>query len=208
LQIETERARVLAMNFKEFMVELRAKMLPIDWERAARLSMLARRQGPHEAFDDFATNVRSQNSLLSGTASHLSDDRLRLQLESAMLHELQEDYETDAVAKHETDFSKWLTEVKRVDATRIRANARYLRMAADDRKRNASNDNNERPQKRTNNRENQPPHAPSSSTVQTGGTARGRCPKLTPTEQKLLDDNYGCRHCRKPYALHHSFEGV
>jgi hypothetical protein len=135
LQIEEERTKVLAMSFKEFMVELRKKMLPLDWERAARLSMLARRQSASETFDDFATNVRSQNSLLSGTSSHLADDRLRLQLESAMLPELLEDYETDAVAKHKTDFNEWLTGVRRIDATRIRSNARYQRLAAEDRKR-------------------------------------------------------------------------
>ncbi|KAJ6591286.1 hypothetical protein DFH09DRAFT_1306911 [Mycena vulgaris] len=59
--------------------------------------------------------IQAQNSLLSGSPSHLTNDGLRSHLETTMCKDLMEDYDFDAVAKGEKTIVLWLAAVKHVD---------------------------------------------------------------------------------------------
>ncbi|KAF8151986.1 hypothetical protein K438DRAFT_1988102 [Mycena galopus ATCC 62051] len=139
LEIDSERDAALLMTFKEIMAKVRSLILSPSWERDLRVTMNQRKQGKTEPFSEFATAVRSTNSLLINTTSH-------------------EDYEDDPDAKKEKSFPLWLVEVERVDIKRSRANARLRTIADEQRKaadvaaagkRNANSDSNDRPPKKT-----------------------------------------------------------
>ncbi|KAJ7026162.1 hypothetical protein C8F04DRAFT_966898, partial [Mycena alexandri] len=173
LEIESERAAALALDFKAFMDKIRGYLLPSAPAAAS------------EVFTTFATAVRSANSLLLNTPSHVDDARIRTILEANMDSDLTDDLVDDGKAADEKDFTKWLDIVKRVDEKRLRQNKRLLAIAAAERERTTSNNNNngndERPHKRNRRDENT---APSGSSGSSGGK---RCPKLTEAERDLLN---------------------
>ncbi|KAJ6447359.1 hypothetical protein C8R45DRAFT_790235, partial [Mycena sanguinolenta] len=161
LEIEDERPCILKMSFKEFMTTLCKRVLPKNWECDTHLAMNQRRQQSDESFLDFQTTVRALNSLLMNTESHLDNKHLRILLETNMLVELQEDYAADTKAKDEEEFLPWLEEVKCIDGTRTRQNARLHSIAEQrererdcerERKRNTTNSGrNDCPSKRNGN---------------------------------------------------------
>jgi hypothetical protein len=69
------------------MTEFRAAYLPKDWEEDTRSDVLAMSQGAG-TFWDFAVSIQSRNALLAGTASHLTKEKLRHQLEANMSKKL------------------------------------------------------------------------------------------------------------------------
>ncbi|KAJ7176540.1 hypothetical protein C8R46DRAFT_889740, partial [Mycena filopes] len=205
LEIDSERDAALLMTTKQIMAKVRTLVLSPSWERDLRVSMNQRKQSKTEPFSEFATSVRSTNSLLINTDSHVDDARIRTLLEAGMLSDLQEDYEDDPDAKKEKDFRLWLVEVERVDVKCMRANGRLRAIADEQRKafdaahkRNATSEHSgDRPPKKTRN-ENAPPAASSSSSTTDGK----HCPKLTAEETQLLNENHGCRKCRAPFVTH------
>ena len=79
----TDRTVALALDFPAFMAEVCKRLLPIDWERDLCQQVNTRRQGAKETFIDYATAVRSANSLLINTPSHVDDAHVRTILESS-----------------------------------------------------------------------------------------------------------------------------
>ncbi|KAJ6625952.1 hypothetical protein B0H10DRAFT_1737150, partial [Mycena sp. CBHHK59/15] len=207
LAIDDDRAAAKALAFKPFMVEVRKRLLPTDWEREARIAIVSTCQTMTQSFWDFAASIHAQNSILINTGSHFSDERLCVQLEAAMLPDLSADYHDDAIAPTLTDFPKWLDALKRIDDKCLRSfHCNKAFFEAEAKKRGARNDNNDRPNKHTNsssNRENQAPPSGSSS-----GAGTKHCPQLTEAERTLLDDNHGCRRCRKPFVTHQGRDQV
>ncbi|KAJ7017923.1 hypothetical protein C8F04DRAFT_978254, partial [Mycena alexandri] len=202
LEIESERAAALALDFKKFMDKIRGYLLPSDWERRLRQQVNQRKQGTNETFTKFATAVRSANSLLINTPSYVDDARIRTILEANMVPDLIDDLIDDDKAAGESDFTAWLDIVKHIDDKRLRQGKRLRDIAAEERERakrerNTSNTNDERPAKRNRRDENTAPS--SSSTNAAGGK---RCPKLTEAERDLLNANHGCTKCRVPFVAH------
>ncbi|KAJ7040844.1 hypothetical protein C8F04DRAFT_916394, partial [Mycena alexandri] len=73
LEIDDERDAALLMTSKEIMAKVRSLVLSLSWERDLRIVMNQRKQGKTEPFSEFATAVRSTNSLLINTDSHVED---------------------------------------------------------------------------------------------------------------------------------------
>jgi hypothetical protein len=119
IEIESERAAILALDFKQFMDKIRDILLPSDWERDLRHQVNTRRQGVKESFADYSTFVRTNNSLLINPKSHVDNARIRVILESNMIRDLA-DKLINAKADEITDFKAWLDEAKHIDAKRIR----------------------------------------------------------------------------------------
>ncbi|KAJ6625500.1 hypothetical protein B0H10DRAFT_1942420 [Mycena sp. CBHHK59/15] len=206
--VPAERMKVLAGSFVDFMASLRDLLLPHNWERSLRMTMLNHCHRTDDTFAIFASAVRAQNSLLAGTGSHMDDEHLRIFLESAMCPDLVEDYENDATAKNETDFPRWLAGVRRVDDGCHRILERIKLAAKNNRdnhqkKRKSDNDGgNDRGGKHSNNQ-----NVPLSGASASSSSAK-RCPGPTDDERSLLDTNFGCRKCRKVYVNHRSADKV
>ena len=72
------------------MVEFRACWLPYDWEQNVWSKILSAHLYPKkQCFKEWASAIQSLNVSLCGTASHLDDDRIRLQLEAGLNKDLQ-----------------------------------------------------------------------------------------------------------------------
>jgi hypothetical protein len=164
--------------------------------------MTARRHTQSESFFTFANTIRSMNSLLVNTDSHLSDERLRSHLESAMCRDLLDDYRADPMAKavDTTKLSLWLHEVKHIDDACLRG---YLWMKA-------AVDEVERklnkclvPARGENNGTAKRPRADGPSNSSAGNSGTKCCPPLMEEEKKILDANQGCRRCRLPFQTTH-----
>jgi len=193
------KRELIAGTVSEFMAAVRAVVLDPSWEDDHRIAMMARRHTQAESFYTFANSIRSDNSLLLNTASHLDDDRLRTHLESTMHPDLLGNYRADSKAKAAAQsFTAWLFEVKRVDDARLRALAQ-LNQAIENMerrlKRAAQSDSNGAPKRSRSD-------APTGGSSAANSTAK-RCPPLTEDEKKLLDANQGCRRCRLPFQTDH-----
>ncbi|KAJ7093539.1 hypothetical protein C8R44DRAFT_749911 [Mycena epipterygia] len=205
LENDTERAAAILLTFKAFMVEVRERLLPTDWERSIKQEMMSRKQAKNETFLTFITAVERFNSLLINTPSHLDTAHVRTLLESNMLTDLADDLNDEGKAADETNYKKWADIVKRKDNTRIR-NLNRLNEIADERAkrdRRTTAPVDERPPKRSKTNENAPPSTSGASSSSTSNAAGGkRCPKLTEDERGLLAANYGCTRCRLPFVGH------
>ncbi|KAJ7104618.1 hypothetical protein C8R44DRAFT_746300 [Mycena epipterygia] len=205
LENDAERAAAILLTFKAFMVEVRERLLPTDWERTIKQEMLARKQAKAETFLSFMTAVERSTSLLINTPSHLDTAHICTLLESNMLTDLADDLNDEGKAADETNYKKWVDIVKRKDNTRIRTLNRLNEIADEraKRERRTTATVDERPPKRNKTNENAPPSTsggPSSSTSNAAGGKR--CPKLTEEERALLAANYGCTRCRLPFVGH------
>jgi hypothetical protein len=109
-----DRAHICALTFSDFMQEFRHNYLDDDWEETTRHELFSMTQGS-SVFWDFAISVQSKNSLLSGTTSHLKEDKLHHQLEAAMEECLSKRCVTEKANKIE-EFKPWLNEVKHINA--------------------------------------------------------------------------------------------
>ncbi|KAJ7104802.1 hypothetical protein C8R44DRAFT_639620, partial [Mycena epipterygia] len=205
LENDTERAAAILLTFKAFMVEVRERLLPTDWERSVKQEMMSRKQAKNETFLTFITAVERFNSLLINTPSHLDTAHVRTLLESNMLTDLADDLNDEGKAADETNYKKWADIFKRKDNTRIR-NLNRLNEIADEcakRDRRTTAPVDERPPKRSKTNENAPPSTSGASSSSTSNADGGkRCPKLTEDERGLLAANYGCTRCRLPFVGH------
>ncbi|KAJ7351973.1 hypothetical protein DFH08DRAFT_646322, partial [Mycena albidolilacea] len=77
-----ERKALLEGTVPEFMKQIRSIVLQPGWEDDHRITMTAHRHLQSESFFTFANTIRSMNSLLVNTDSHLSNKCLRSHLES------------------------------------------------------------------------------------------------------------------------------
>ena len=88
--ISVHCARFTTLSFMEFMVEFRAHWLPHDWEQNIQSKILSTHLYPKKQhFKEWASAIQSLNVSLCGTASHLDDDHICLQLEAGLDEDLQ-----------------------------------------------------------------------------------------------------------------------
>jgi hypothetical protein len=117
--VSVNREGFMTLTFPEFMTEFRARWLPHDWEQSIRSKILSVRLYPKKhRFEEWAAYIQSLNVSLRGTASHLDDSRIRLQLEAG----LDEDLQTaarDAKAHDEQSLHPWIAKIKDLDNRRI-----------------------------------------------------------------------------------------
>jgi hypothetical protein len=113
--IATDCDRLRTLSFEEFMIEFRAAYLDEDWEENTHRELGGMVQG-EATFWDYAIEVQSKNSLLTTTASHLDNEKLRHRIKASM-NKLLARHCINAKVNKEGDFKKWLAEVKCIDDT-------------------------------------------------------------------------------------------
>ena len=168
------------LSFPDFMKEVRAYWLPSDWAAVLRLKMMSSTQG-NKPFHVWAAEVQSQNVLLRGDPSHMTDAALRYHLESHMHVDLNTDYRV-ANIDMEKDLCKWIERVRVLDEKHLCKAARMDAAAIHASKR-------------------QPLQTSHSANVKEGKSTadsktRTRLLPLTDGEQTLLQENSGCFKCR------------
>lgn len=102
-----------AMEFPDYMNELRKVWLPSDWEQTAQAKVLSTLQGDR-VFWEWVMEIQNLKAHLRGTASHLSERMIHHQLEAnhnpklveACHHELIDDM---------IDLHQWLENVHCID---------------------------------------------------------------------------------------------
>jgi hypothetical protein len=172
------------------MIEFRCNYLDEDWEESTRRELLSMSQGS-KPFWDFAVAVQSKNSLLSGTASHLEEDKLRHQLEAAMEERLSKKCTAEKTNKI-VKFKEWLSDVKHVDDLLRAERKEFEAIAKNSREAGRRQNALAEPSRRFN------------SSASNSNAGRKSCPKLTDMERQLLYDNEGCLKCRRFFVTHRS----
>lgn len=114
----TNQARIDAMSFCRYLVELKRVWLPSDWERTTRAKVLSTQQGDKK-FWEWVVDLQGTNLLLQGTQSYLMEDTLLNQIEANRHLELSDICCNELVDEIE-DFHLWLETVSRMDNRRIR----------------------------------------------------------------------------------------
>ena len=188
--LAADRARICALTFPAFMIEFRCNYLDEDWEESTRRELLSMSQGS-KPFWDFAVAVQSKNSLLSGTASHLEEDKLRHQLEAAMEERLSKKCTAEKTNKI-VKFKEWLSDVKRVDDLLRAERKEFEAIAKNSREAGRRQNALAEPSRRFN------------SSAPNSNAGRKSCPKLTDMERQLLYDNEGCLKCCRFFVTHRS----
>jgi hypothetical protein len=188
----TNQEEIDVLSFKEFMAEVRRIWLPIGWADTVRRKMLASNQG-QRPFSEWAINMQSQNTLLRGTTSHLTDVNILYHLESHLNADLAADYHAEHVV--ETDLRLWIEKVRVLDEKRLHYLARQKEAVENTLRSERAHSSNDK-KSNSNIRSN----------VKTKDTTKPftRLPTLTDTERQLLRDNDGCFKCREPFAGHTS----
>ena len=182
--------RLNALTFAAFMLEVRSYWLPSDWATMVRQKLLSSTQGD-KAFHVWAAEVQSQNVLLRGNASHLSDDNLHYHLESHMNVDLIADYRS-ANVEAEQDLRKWIEKVRHLDEKRLHDVARQKEAVETALRANRQPLQTSRSM-----------NTKSKESKMTGDkTTLTRLPRLTPEEQKLLNDNEGRYKCCQFFQTH------
>lgn len=198
----TERERLSALNFTEFMKEFRERWLPPNWEQMVRTQMLGTPLNPRtQKFEAWAAQVLSHNVSLRNTNSHMTDEKLRMQLEIMLDEELRTLASESGVATI-TELRPWMNKIKEIDNRRqidLKRMAHFFdesMMRAAKRPYNAPrlSDSNKAA------RNNYTRTNASSSTSTSSPTLYP--PRLTDDERRLLHDHEGCLKCRVFYAGH------
>jgi hypothetical protein len=92
----TNQDEIDLLAFKEYMAEVCKIWLPTGWADTVRRKMLASSQGQHP-FSEWAIDIQSQNTLLRGTTSHLTDVHILYHLESHLNADLATDYHAERI---------------------------------------------------------------------------------------------------------------
>ncbi|KII91701.1 hypothetical protein PLICRDRAFT_682050, partial [Plicaturopsis crispa FD-325 SS-3] len=187
-----------ALTFAAFCDKLRVKCLPEDWDYDIARAILSSKQGS-STFEDWHIKLSSENALLTGTASHVSEAVLRNHL-NANCHPDTAHECRDAKAHRIADNDEWINEVVRCDKKRIR-NAEHHRLHAEQAAKTKV-------------------IAPFANKFKTGttstyitpaivsasGSAARHLPALTKEERDLLYEFEGCLKCRRFFAGHRRAE--
>ncbi|KAG2073366.1 hypothetical protein BDR04DRAFT_1116284 [Suillus decipiens] len=159
----------------DFMDKVHTHWLPTDWVEIIQCKLLATVQGQC-TFTKWAIEIQSQNTLLCGTTSHLTDVHILYHLESHMNVDLAADCCTE---KKEAVNSAICTEHACITVT-------YKRPEGC-----------EKLEWHTVTKPNNPTSSrPTKDFV--------RLPQLTEKERQLLHDNEGCYKCQEPFTGHTS----
>lgn len=122
----TDQDRMDDLTFDEYMAEVHAYWLPLDWAdtRADTMcqKLLLSCQG-NKLFSEWAVEVQGLNVLLCGTPSHLTELNLRYHLKAHMHPDLQTKYCSELVAAL-TDFRAWIEKIWLLDKKRLRTIAK------------------------------------------------------------------------------------
>ena len=88
-----------------------------NWEAIMCIQLLHMVQGCDQLFQDYMVALLMQNSLLMGTTSHLSNEKLCHQLEAGLELHLSQKIKNDTVIAtlDADDFTDWSVEVKHID---------------------------------------------------------------------------------------------
>jgi hypothetical protein len=197
--ITAQKDTLVKMMFKSFMDVFRKAYLPADWEESERRELGSMVQGDC-SFWDFMMQVQLQNSLLHGTPSHLSEDKLQHRLEVGM-NELLSKRCSASKVNAVIAFQDWLGEVKRVDDL-MAAELEHFKEVTHVSRKKRRDDNVLSEPSRRGNMLNTGSHGRGMGVVHTGT----RLPKLTEGEHQLLFNNEGCLKCRHFYMIHRSAE--
>lgn len=201
--INGDRNRLLTLSFADFMTELRANYLDPDWEPTVRRRILAATLKQNQSFWDWFSHMQSLNSLLANTPSHFSDASLREKLEAGLDPELTRRCNANKVDKILV-LRPWALEVKRHDENR-RADLKRAREVTEE-VFNRREDNGKR--RRGNNTSNNTSNAANFAANPGAATAAAivgtiqRLAALTDAEREQLDNNNGCRKCRRLNVYH------
>jgi len=195
-----------SIMFKDFMTEVRAKWLQKDWELDVRRRLLGTKQSG--SFWDWSIVQRNLNSLLINTPHYLTDEQLHNTLEANLDPDLLIAYNDAKVT--ETKLDDWLSKVKTIDDKTRREQDVLKRLALEAARGEAARGDAARGTKRNGqaagisepsrnyNRPN------NNNTSSTSSSAFVKLPRLTDAEKNLLDENQGCRKCRRFFVSHHS----
>ncbi|KAG2352244.1 hypothetical protein BDR07DRAFT_1498820 [Suillus spraguei] len=179
------------LSFKDYLAEVCTYWLPTDWADTIRRTLLGCVQG-QRPFSKWAVDIKTQNTLLHGTASHLTDLNILYHLESHMNTDLAAAYHAEGVK--EKDLCKWINIVHLLDKKRLHYNNRLDSAFHAERIHNSTY---KKPEGRMVFR---PNNASANKT-----TRNFIClPMLMDAERQFLRENDGCYKCREPFAGHTS----
>ncbi|KAJ7360808.1 hypothetical protein DFH08DRAFT_951457 [Mycena albidolilacea] len=146
------------------------------------------------------------NSLLVSTDSYLTDKQLCNHLESAMCHNLLDNYRANPITKavDTTKLSLWLHEVKHIDNACL---CGYNQMKAAVKEVEHKLNKHLAPTSENNRGLVKHPHldGPSNSSSTSNNSVKC-CPPLT-EEEKIFDTNQGCCCCHFPFQMTHCSSG-
>ena len=108
-----DAAHLKALTFDAFLHEVRSVWLPSNWDALLRQRMLNSTQGTR-TFNEWSIEIKTQNTMLRGTDSHLNDNALRFHLEARMSTNLLRKYRSTTHTK-EAVFRTWLNNVRKLD---------------------------------------------------------------------------------------------
>jgi hypothetical protein len=152
--IDNNRERLVALTFKEFMVELRKSTLSKTWESDLLRELMSLKMNDN-SFGDYSSDIQTMNDILASTTSFLSDERIRHTLEAGMTIELHK-YCVREKINDEGDLEEWIYAVKLADEYLREETDKHKRMLEDllrDKKTtsNSRNPSSSRPQNNQNN---------------------------------------------------------
>ncbi|KAG6863755.1 hypothetical protein C0991_003457, partial [Blastosporella zonata] len=214
--LTTERARVCALSFGDFMIELCCRYIRKGWETKERTAVLLSRMPKSSTFAEWTTDVLAHSALIAHTTAALSDEHLRHTFEAGMCDSLRREYQctenapTDAIEPTgENVLFDWISAVTLIDDNRIYNEQTARRMAKE---LAASNTPSffsgkcKAPEAVDGDRSVKKPFVlavkPNSSASSSSSTFVKRPPLLTKVECTLLKDNGGCNRCHCLFAGH------
>ncbi|KAH7904200.1 hypothetical protein BJ138DRAFT_1019457, partial [Hygrophoropsis aurantiaca] len=194
----TNSEQLDVLSFPDYLKEFKSTWLETHWDVKIRRKLLSSKQSSR-SFYEWAIDLQTQNALLHGSPSFLSDEQLLHQLEANMNDDLSTDV-LHANMEGEPTLKGWIEWVKRLDDKRREQSSRQLRIAEEAIKSN-------RRVKDITNTSYKPRYNVSSSSVATSASssttpATPRLPPLTQAERDLLAQNKGCFKCRKLFVDH------
>ncbi|KAF9218370.1 hypothetical protein BS17DRAFT_811703 [Gyrodon lividus] len=122
--------RIDKLTFSAFMEEVRSWWLPSDWATITHQKMLASTQG-NKVFSEWAIDVQTQNTILHGMTSHLTDASLKYHLEAHMHPDLACKYRATKYSTEDV-LRKWIEKSLRGggDAVKSSTTNKFLRLPA------------------------------------------------------------------------------
>jgi hypothetical protein len=161
--------------------------------------MMACRHLQSDSFFTFANTIRSMNSFLVNTKSHLTDE---CHLDSVMCHDLLDDYRAHPIAKAvaTTKLLLWLHKVKHIDDACLHG---YNHMKATVEEVERKLNKRLAPAGDSGSSVKRPRSEGPSNSSSAGNNTTKRCPPLTEEEKKILDANQGCCRCHLLFQTTH-----
>ncbi|EDR02339.1 reverse transcriptase-RNase H-integrase [Laccaria bicolor S238N-H82] len=201
--IAADRARIVALPFDKFMVEMRLNYLPPDWEDQVRNEILTSTlTASKTSFWNWSQNLLKLNCLLRGTASAFDESTLCNHLEAHLDDELKTKLRHSDARKDKV-FKTWVTAVRLLDKARAVENKCQHELIEEtltqrqSKRQNTSNEALQGPSRHGNTSQSNTSAGGSSSTYT-------HLPPLTDAECTLLNEHDGCTKCRRFYTDHRS----